>query len=130
MPMCECVSTRPGIIVLPVRSITSAPWGMGVSDSGPTAMILFLRTISVPLSMGAPAAVRMRAPRYTIVGSSAAMARAEARIGARGTDKTRAKTLKGRMDNLREGCDSGYANQDNRSWVKKREGIEGVFILE
>ena len=48
MPMCECVSTRPGMIVLPV---SRGPWrlpGMVVSPPAPTATIFPLWTTSTP----------------------------------------------------------------------------------
>ena len=54
-PTWLCVSTRPGMITLPVASIRSASGGMGVVAAGPTARILPPRTTTTPAGMGGPA---------------------------------------------------------------------------
>ena len=46
-PMCECVSTRPGMMVLPVASWSTAPAGMAVSGP-PTAVMRPPCTTSTP----------------------------------------------------------------------------------
>lgn len=51
-PMCECVSTRPGMTTAPPRSRLSAPAGTATASVGPTASILPSRTTSTPLRTG------------------------------------------------------------------------------
>ncbi len=57
-----CVSTSPGMMILPAASIFLASGGISTSASGPTATILPLATTSVPLSISGPSIGMILAP--------------------------------------------------------------------
>ena len=61
-PTWLCVSTSPGITILPLASITVAPSGILTDFSSPTAMILPPRTIKTPCSISGPEIGMTRAP--------------------------------------------------------------------
>src|SRR5687767_4859521 len=63
-PMCECVSTIPGVTNLPAPSITIA--SAGASTDAPTAAILPSRSRIAPFTMRGPTAVQMVTFRMTV----------------------------------------------------------------
>jgi len=66
--MCEWMSTRPGMIVFPLTSMTVAPGAAGPLPVGPTETIRLSRTTKSPFSMTwSPFMVTIRAPRSTTV---------------------------------------------------------------
>ena len=66
--MCAWMSTYPGMIVLPVTSISFVPDGICTFPCGPTATMRLSFTRTSPFGMTSfPFIVRMRAPRSTTV---------------------------------------------------------------